>query len=1043
MNLAEWNDRVLRRGFRALATLAALFAFAISASAADAPAIHVGSELDFRPYCFTDKDGQPTGFGVELLRTVADKMGLRLQITPGPWDEQWADLVAGRIDVLPVVARTSGREPLVDFSLPHTETFDAFFVREGQSAFPNLVAAAGKQIVVLREDAAHHQLVERKFAGQVIPVESIPDGLRLVAAGRHDAFLCSKMIGLLEMRAAGIRGVTGGPPIPDYKRVFSFGVRKGNAELVEKLNQGLLIVKTDGTYEQIYRRWLTVEDPWSKWLPYFKVVVAGLLVLAGLVVLLQLLVRRRTRELKRATVAMEAEVAERRHAQAALQQLNATLEQRVAERTAEVREAEREKSLILENANEVIAYHDTGNNLIWANKAYLDATGLPLSELKGRKCYSCWGLDRLCEQCPVRTAIQTGETQEAELTPENQPHWPADKGCWLIKAAPVKDAAGTVIGAIEVAHDFTARKAAEEELERERKQLWAVIESLDEAVGVWNTDGSLALINDATAKLYGFELKEQMLKHLSDYADVQVRTMDGCELPPEEWPPSRVLRGETFSNWELEQYIPSINKRFIGSNSGGPVRDVKGKIILGVTSVRDITERKQAEEVLAAAHRQTQSLIDNTTAMVYACDLEGRFVLANAALAALLRTTPAQLLGKRRHEFMPHADADAHEAADREVIAAGQAVEFEEHSDLHGRSITWLSTKFPLRDAQERIYGVAGIVTDITARKLAEDALQKTAVELASANTFLRESRAAAMNLMKDAVEARQAVVHAEKELQKANCELELRVAERTRELEKTLQDLQVETVERIQAVEILREKEQMLIQQSRQAAMGEMIGNIAHQWRQPLNTLGLFTQRLGLFYGTPRFNKEFLDSSTAKSMEIIQHMSKTIDDFRDYFKPEKDKSNFYVIEAIKSTLSLLESNFHNPKIAIDFVEHDNPVINGYQNEFAQVFLNILNNARDAVIERGVSDPRITITICSEDNRAVVTVTDNAGGIPEEVINKVFDPYFTTKGPQAGTGIGLFMSKTIIEKNMGGRLTVRNTDTGAEFKIEVEHGTQN
>ena len=250
------------------------------------------------------------------------------------------------------------------------------------------------------------------------------------------------------------------------------------------------------------------------------------------------------------------------------------------------------------------------------------------------------------------------------------------------------------------------------------------------------------------------------------------------------------------------------------------------------------------------------------------------------------------------------------------------------------------------------------------------------------------------------------------------------------------------ETSERLKAVETLREKEQMLIQQSRQAAMGEMIGNIAHQWRQPLNTLGLYTQRLGAFYGMPTFNKEFLDNTIAKSMEIIKHMSKTIDDFRDYFKPERGKADFYVNEAIKSTLSLLEGNFNNPKITIALVEHDNPVINGYQNEFAQVFLNILNNARDAIIEREINDARVTITIRSEGSCAVVTVADNAGGIPDEVINKVFDPYFTTKGPQLGTGIGLFMSKTIIEKNMGGRLTVRNTDIGAEFRIEVGHGTQ-
>ena len=108
-----------------------------------------------------------------------------------------------------------------------------------------------------------------------------------------------------------------------------------------------------------------------------------------------------------------------------------------------LREVEREERIILDNANEVIAYHDTGNNLVWANRAYLKATGLALSALKGTKCFRCWGLDRLCEHCPVTTAIQTGEPQEAELTPENQAHWPAHQGSWLVRAAPVKDSAAT------------------------------------------------------------------------------------------------------------------------------------------------------------------------------------------------------------------------------------------------------------------------------------------------------------------------------------------------------------------------------------------------------------------------------------------------------------------------------------------------------------------------------------------------------------------------------------------------------------------------
>ncbi len=256
----------------------------------------------------------------------------------------------------------------------------------------------------------------------------------------------------------------------------------------------------------------------------------------------------------------------------------------------------------------------------------------------------------------------------------------------------------------------------------------------------------------------------------------------------------------------------------------------------------------------------------------------------------------------------------------------------------------------------------------------------------------------------------------------------------RRKEAERALRD---ETIERLWATEALREKEQMLIQQSRQAAMGEMIGNIAHQWRQPLNTLGLTVQQLSLYYDLGEFTKEFLDNSVDKSMGLIQHMSQTIDDFRNYFRPDKEKVEFKVQEAIASTLILIEDSFKSQLIGIELVAKGDPVIHGFRNEFAQVVLNILNNARDVLMEREIKDPKVTITIGSENDRAVVIIADNAGGIPEEIMGKIFDPYFTTKGPQAGTGVGLFMSKTIIDKNLGGSLTAQNIAAGAEFRIEV------
>jgi PAS domain S-box-containing protein len=260
----------------------ALFVLACAAHAADPPEVRVGSELGFRPYCFTDKNGQPTGFGVELLQAVAEKATLRLHISPGEWDRVWNALVAGEIDVLPVVARTPGREGLVEFTLPHTETFDAFFVRAGRPPIEDLAAAAGKEIVVLRSDAAHHQLVERKFPGTIVPADSIAEGLQLIASGQHDALLCSRLIGVLERDQAGITDVTDGPVIPDYKRVFSFAVRKGNTDLAERLNQGLRLVRADGTYDRLYRQWLGGETlPRPTWQTYSwqAIGIVGVLVL--------------------------------------------------------------------------------------------------------------------------------------------------------------------------------------------------------------------------------------------------------------------------------------------------------------------------------------------------------------------------------------------------------------------------------------------------------------------------------------------------------------------------------------------------------------------------------------------------------------------------------------------------------------------------------------------------------------------------------------------------------------------------------------------
>jgi signal transduction histidine kinase len=259
----------------------------------------------------------------------------------------------------------------------------------------------------------------------------------------------------------------------------------------------------------------------------------------------------------------------------------------------------------------------------------------------------------------------------------------------------------------------------------------------------------------------------------------------------------------------------------------------------------------------------------------------------------------------------------------------------------------------------------------------------------------------------------------------------------RASELSETMAQLKKETAERLQAMEELRRKEQLLVHQSRQAALGEMIGNIAHQWRQPLNSLALLVQQPPLMNETGELTGGFLEENSNKAMAVIKHMSHTIDDFRNFFQPDKEKVTFSIRDEVAKTLSLMEGSLQRHQVTVQVDARDEVATSGYPNEFSQVLLNILINARDAIAERNIAAPRIVITMGETGGKAVVTIADNAGGIPEEIIDKIFDPYFTTKGPQSGTGVGLFMSKTIIEKSMGGVLSVRNVNGGAEFRIEL------
>jgi len=238
-----------------------------------------------------------------------------------------------------------------------------------------------------------------------------------------------------------------------------------------------------------------------------------------------------------------------------------------------------------------------------------------------------------------------------------------------------------------------------------------------------------------------------------------------------------------------------------------------------------------------------------------------------------------------------------------------------------------------------------------------------------------------------------------------------------------------------------LQKKDALIFQQSKLAAIGEMIGNIAHQWRQPLNSIGVTMMKLELNSDNDNLTKEMVSDTIDKTNSIVSHMSKTIDDFRNFFSPTKSKSEFLIRDNIESILSLIIPQLTVHNISINIIGNRDIKVFGYENELKQVLINIVSNAKDAIVNNNIDeDGLIKIDIVSDEENLTINISDNAGGIPSTIKDKIFDPYFTTKFKSQGTGLGLYMSKIIIEKNMKGSLAVHNDNDGAVFKIQIPIG---
>ena len=416
-----------------------------------------------------------------------------------------------------------------------------------------------------------------------------------------------------------------------------------------------------------------------------------------------------------------------------------------------------------------------------------------------------------------------------------------------------------------------------------------------------------------------------------------------------------------------------------------------------------------------------EDVIENLPVGVFAKDAtdDFKFVIWNREIENIFSNSRTDMLGKNDYDFFEKEEADYYRKCDLEVMGQNKVVDIpmEEVTTLKG-VIKAHTIKVPvtLKNGKKLLVGILNDITELEeAKKKLLEYSENLEHMVDDKTKELQEKNEITQKLNRELEES-------EQELQLINENLEIRIKE---EVEKS------------------REKDKTIFEQSKMAALGELIGNIAHQWRQPLTVISTSASGLQLQSNMNILNKDSLKQQCKSINENAQYLSKIIDDFRNFIRGESIPKEFNLKESIESFISLISNKSDNIKIHTSI--SGDIKIYGLHNELNQCLINLFNNSKDAFTNNNIKDRHIIISASIIDNKVEIIFYDNGGGIDNAIIDKIFEPYFTTKHQSVGTGLGLNMTYKFITERMDGSITVEN-DTffiddkeyfGAKFIITI------
>ncbi len=565
-----------------LATLVLMAACAIAggtALAATTPPLRIGSEISFAPYAEVDKQGKATGFAIDLFAAAARSAGLEVTFHPNHWNIVWDQLKNGEIDALPLVARVPEREGQVEFTKPHTFGYDSFFTRKDRAPIATIEQARLLNIIVLRSDAAHQQLAARGFAHQLVLVDDLADGFRLLAFGQHDALLAPRLQGAMQTDMLGLAGVIShGPLLSEYRREFCFAVRKGDTALRDRLDQALFNVKSSGEYDRLYRKWLGIYDP-----PRFtaKQVATGTALAAGLLGLLGLWTWTLRRQVAVRTRKLTAEIGAREKAE---RELRLRAAHDIQE--AELRASESRFRLLASATFEGIAITEQGR-VVDANEQLLDILGYTRAEVLGMKIADFVSPD---DRERILKNIAEGVESIIEHSVLRK-----DGRRIVVEAHGQNFENGSGVRRITAIRDITGYKLVEESLRKSEEHFRSLVEQAADGIFVADSQGNYIDVNSAGCSMLGYSREEILKLTLKDI-------LDPAEIPRLGPTVENLASGRVVvSDWH---FLRKDGSTFLGEVRG---RQLSNGNLQGI--LIDITERRQAEQALRESDQRKDEFL--------------------------------------------------------------------------------------------------------------------------------------------------------------------------------------------------------------------------------------------------------------------------------------------------------------------------------------------------------------------------------------------------------------------------------------------------